>query len=79
MSQFFSKVLKTVIEAPSEESEVGKKTKDRSEFGGRPSMVSKFLGIVEEIAEFIKQNGFAAQSRSRTEFGFSKVEGNPVT
>ena len=31
-----------VAEAPSEESEVGTRTKDRSGFGGRPSIFSKF-------------------------------------
>ena len=38
--------------------------------GGQPSLVSKFPGIVDEVAEFIKQNGFSAQSR-RTETAYS--------
>ena len=60
-----------VTEAPSEETEAGTRTKYLSGFGGGPSLVSKFPGIGDEVAEFIKQNGFAAQSRRRTEVGFS--------
>ena len=39
--------------------------------GGQPSLVSKFPGIVDEVAEFINQNGFSAQSRRRTETAYS--------
>ena len=35
--------------------------------GGQPSIVSRFSQIVEEVAEFIKQHGFSAQNRRRTE------------
>ena len=30
--------------------------------GRQPSIVSKFQEIIDEVAEFIKQHGFAAQS-----------------
>lgn len=33
--------------------------------------VSKFPGIVDEFAGFIKENSFAAQTRHRTQVGFS--------
>ena len=39
--------------------------------GGQPSIVSKFPNIVDEVSEFIKQHGFSAQNRRRTETGFS--------
>ena len=39
--------------------------------GDQPSIVSKFLQIVNEVAEFIKQHGFSAQNRRRTETGYS--------
>ena len=35
--------------------------------GGQPSLVSKFPEIVDITAEFIKQHGFAAQNRRRSE------------
>jgi hypothetical protein len=43
----------------------------RTGVGGQPSIVSKFPEIVNEVAEFIKQHGFSAQSRRRTETGYS--------
>ena len=62
----------TVLEEEQNEgSEPNEATSGRSRIGGRPSIVSKFTEIVDEVAEFIKQNGFAAQSRRRTEVGFS--------
>ena len=39
--------------------------------GGQPSIVSKFPQIVDEVSKFIKQHGFTAQSRRRTETGYS--------
>ena len=39
--------------------------------GGQPSIVSRFSQIVEEVAEFIKQHGFSAQNRRRTETRYS--------
>ena len=38
---------------------------------GQPSNVSKFPGVVDEVAEFIKQSGFSALSRRRTETAYS--------
>ena len=38
---------------------------------GQPSNVSKFPGMVDEVAEFIKQSGFSALSRRRTETAYS--------
>ena len=43
----------------------------RKGFGGQPSIVSRFPHIVDEVAEFVKQHEFAAQSRRRTETGYS--------
>ena len=43
----------------------------RKGIGGQPSIVSKFPQIVDEVAEFIKQNGFSAQNRRRTETAYS--------
>jgi len=43
----------------------------RKGVGGQPSLVSKFPFIIDEVAEFVKQHGFAAQSRRRTEVGYS--------
>ena len=37
----------------------------------KPSIVSKFLQIVDEVAEFIKQHGFSVQNCLRTETGYS--------
>ena len=54
-----------------ERSEANEATSGRSGIGGRPLIISKFPEIVDEVADFIKQNGFAAQSRRRTEAGFS--------
>ena len=48
---------KAVIKAPSKRSKVGTRIND----------------IADEVAEFIKQNGFAAQSRRRTEVVSSNV------
>ena len=45
--------------------------KSESNLGGQQSIVSKFPGIVDSAAEYIKQNGFAAQCRRRTETGYS--------
>ena len=39
--------------------------------GGQPSLVSKFPEIVDITTEFIKQHGFAAQCRRRSETGNS--------
>ena len=39
--------------------------------GGQASIVSKFPRIVDEVTEFIKQNGFSAQSRRRTDTAYS--------
>ena len=36
---------------------------DRKGIGGQPSIVSKFPGIVDVAAEFIKQHDFSAQNR----------------
>ena len=36
---------------------------------GKPSLVSKFLGIIQCMTEFIKQHGFSAHSRHREESG----------
>ena len=60
----------SVTQETSDESEVSTRTKNRSEFGGRPSIVSIFNGVVDEGVKFIKKNGFAAQSKRRTEVGF---------
>ena len=60
----------SVTQETSDESEVSTRTKNRSEFGGRPSIVSIFNGVVDEGVKFIKQNGFAAQIKRRTEVGF---------
>ena len=38
--------------------------------GGKPSIVSKFPQIVDTVAEFFKQHGFAAQS-GRNETAYS--------
>ena len=38
---------------------------------GQPSLVKKFQSIVDKTAEFVKQHGFAAQQRRRTETGYS--------
>ena len=46
-------------------------TTDRGGIGGRKSIVSKFPQIIDEVAEFIKQHGFAAQNRRRTDIGYS--------
>ena len=43
--------------------------------GGQPSITSKFPQIVDVVAEFIKQHGFSAQNRRRTE----KSSSNGVT
>ena len=40
---------------------------------GRPSLVSKFPGIVPCVTEFIKQHGFSAHSRRREETGIVGV------
>ena len=37
----------------------------------KPPHISKFPGIVDEVTEFVKQHGFAAQSRRRNETGYS--------
>lgn len=42
----------------------------RKGIGGQPSLLSKFPEIVDEVADFIKQHGFTAQARRRTETGF---------
>ena len=43
--------------------DVGKNNNsNRSGIGGQPSLISKFPGIVDEVTEFVKQHGFAAQS-----------------
>ena len=60
-----------VEEEQNQGSEANEATSGRSGIGGRPSIVSKFPEIVDEVADFIKQNGFAAQSRRTTEAGFS--------
>ena len=60
----------SVTQETNDESEVSTRTKNRSEFGGLPSIVSIFNGVVDEGVNFIKQNGFAAQSKRRTEVGF---------
>ena len=39
--------------------------------GGQPSIVSKFPEIVDQVSEFIKQHGFSAQNRCRTEIVYS--------
>ena len=39
--------------------------------GGQPSIVSKFPEIVDQVSEFIKQHGFSAQNRRRTEIVYS--------
>ena len=39
--------------------------------GALPSIVSEFPQIVDEVAEFIKQHGFSAQNRCRTEAAYS--------
>ena len=44
---------------------------NRKGIGGQPSLVSKFRGIIDEAAEFIKQHGFSAHSRRRTETSYS--------
>ena len=56
-------------ERPDQQNDQGKV--DRKGIGGQPSIVSKFPGIIDEVAEFIKQHGFSAQSRRRTETGYS--------
>ena len=38
---------------------------------GQPSIVSTFPDIVDIAAEFVKQHGFSAQFRRRTETGYS--------
>ena len=60
-----------VEEEQNQGSQANEATSGRSGIGGRPSIVSKFPKIVDEVAEFIKQNGFAAQSRQSPEVGFS--------
>ena len=42
----------------------------RKGIGGQPSITSKFPGIVDVVAEFMKQNGFSAQNCRRTETGY---------
>ena len=43
----------------------------RKGIGGQPSITSKFPQIVDVVAEFIKQHGFSAQNRCRTEKCYS--------
>ena len=38
---------------------------------GQPALIAKFPGIVDVVADFIKQHGFSAQYRRRTETGYS--------
>ena len=45
--------------------------RSRKGIGGQPSIVSKFPEIADTVAEFIKQNGFSAQNRRRTETAYS--------
>ena len=40
-------------------------------YSGQPSIVSKFPGIIDKAAEFMKQHGFAAHHRRRAETGYS--------
>lgn len=44
---------------------------NRSGIGGQPSIVSKLPEMIDEVAKFIKQHGFAVQSCHRTEMGYS--------
>ena len=60
-----------VEEEQNEGSEANEAISGRLGIGWRPSIVSKFPKIVDEVVEFIKQNGFAAQSRRRIEVSFS--------
>ena len=43
----------------------------RKGIGGQPSITSKFPQIIDVVAEFIKQHGFSAQNRCRTEKYYS--------
>ena len=43
----------------------------RKGISGQPSITSKSPQIVDVVAEFIKQHGFSAQNRRRTESGYS--------
>ena len=47
------------------------KNSSRKGRGGKPSIVSKFPHIADEVSKFIKQHRFSAQSRRRTESGYS--------
>ena len=44
---------------------------NRKGIGGQPSIIRKFPEIVDAVAEFIKQHGFAAQSRRRIDTGLA--------
>ncbi len=56
---------------PDNDSTLSEQNQSRTGKGGQPSIVSKFPQIIDEITEFIKQNGFSAQNRRRTETAFS--------
>ena len=43
----------------------------RKGIGGQPSITSKFPQIIDVVTEFIKQHGFSAQNRCRTEKYYS--------
>ena len=43
----------------------------RKRTGGQPTWTKLFLEIIDSTAEFIKQNGFAAQCRQRNDTGYS--------
>lgn len=53
-----------------EKNDESKNDRERN-YSGQPSIVSKFPGIIDKAAEFMKQHGFAAHHRRRAETGYS--------
>lgn len=63
-----------VVDGGSVQTEVNHETQKETrsfKIHGQPTIVSKFPDIVDRVAEFVKQHGFSAQCRRRTETGYS--------